>query len=316
MATTTQTASLPDYQEEYLQRLLASAEAAAQPATIIPANVVAPLSPGQQEAVRRGYEGVGGFAPFMQAGMATLGSGIGGYQQAGQALAGAAEQFDPGAQVGAFMDPYLEDVVSQQYADIERLGALQRQRAAGNAIGSGAFGGSRAAVGQAEVDRNVLEQQARTGAQLRSAGFSQALQASQNAFENARNRQLTTAQTMGNLSQGLGTAGVQQAGLGEAFQGAQQADVNALLSLGGLEQQQAQNILESQRQTALQRQMEPYQRVGFLSDIFRGVPTASQTTQATSAPGPSAISQIAGLGLGIAGLNQSGVFGQLGDLLS
>ena len=316
MATTTQTASLPDYQEEYLQRLLASAEAAAQPATIIPANVVAPLSPGQQEAVRRGYEGVGGFAPFMQAGMATLGSGIGGYQQAGQALAGAAEQFDPGAQVGAFMDPYLEDVVSQQYADIERLGALQRQRAAGNAIGSGAFGGSRAAVGQAEVDRNVLEQQARTGAQLRSAGFSQALQASQNAFENARNRQLTTAQTMGNLSQGLGTAGVQQAGLGEAFQGAQQADVNALLSLGGLEQQQAQNILESQRQTALQRQMEPYQRVGFLSDIFRGVPTASQTTQATSAPGPSAISQIAGLGLGIAGLNQSGVFGGLGDLLS
>jgi len=315
MATTTQTASLPDYQEEYLQRLLASAEAAAQPATIIPANVVAPLSPGQQEAVRRGYEGVGAFAPFMQAGMATLGAGIGGYQQAGQALAGAAEQFDPGAQVGAFMDPYLEDVVSQQYADIERLGALQRQRAAGNAIGSGAFGGSRAAVGQAEVDRNVLEQQARTGAQLRSAGFSQALQASQNAFENARNRQLTTAQTMGNLSQGLGQAGVQQAGLGEAFQAGQQADVNALLSLGGLEQQQAQNILESQRQTALQRQMEPYQRVGFLSDIFRGVPTASQTTQATSAPGPSAISQIAGLGLGIAGLNQSGVFGQVGDLI-
>jgi hypothetical protein len=108
---------------------------------------------------------------------------------------------------------------------------------------------------------------------------------------------------------------VQQAGLGEAFQAGQQADVNALLSLGGLEQQQAQNILEAQRQTALQRQMEPYQRVGFLSDIFRGVPTAQQVTQTTSAPGPSAISQIAGLGLGIYGLSQGNVLGGLGSLL-
>lgn len=312
MAETTQTATLPQYQEDYLQRLLASAEAVAQPATFIPAQTVAPLSPGQQAAVQRGYQGVGGFQPFIEAGMATLGAGIGGYQQAGQALTGAAEQFDPGAQVGAFMDPYLENVVQQQYRDIERLGDLQRQQARGQAIGSGAFGGSRAAVQEAEVGRNVLEQQARTGAQLRSAGFSQALNAAQQAFENARNRQLTTAQTMGNLSQGLGAAGVQQAGLGQAFQQGQQADINTLLSLGGMEQQQAQNILEAQRATALQRQMEPYQRVGFLSDIFRGVPTASQTTQTTSAPGPSAISQIAGLGLGIAGLSQG--LGGLGSL--
>jgi len=315
MATTTQTASLPQYQEDYLKRLLESAEAVAQPAQFIPAQVVAPLTPGQQEAVRRGYEGVGAFAPFMEAGMATLGAGIGGYQQAGQALAGAAEQYDPGAEVGAFMDPYLEDVVQQQYADIQRLGDLQQQEARGQAVGAGAFGGSRQAVAGTEISRNVLEQQARTGGQLRSAGFSQALQASQQAFENARNRQLQTAQTMGNLAQGLGQAGVQQAGLGEAFQAGQQADVNTLLSLGGLEQQQAQNILEAQRTTALQRQMEPYQRVGFLSDIFRGVPTASQTTQTTSAPGPSAIQQIAGLGVGLAGLGQAGVLGGLGSLL-
>ena len=313
MAETTETRSLPQYQEDYLKRLLASAEAVAQPATFIPAQTVAPLSPGQQAAVQRGYQGVGGFQPFVEAGMATLGAGIGGYQQAGQALAGAAEQFDPGQQVGAFMDPYLEDVVQQQYADIGRLGDIQQMQARGQAAGAGAFGGSRQAIAETEIGRNVLEQQARTGAQLRSAGFGQALQAAQQSFENARNRQLTTAQTMGNLSQGLGTAGVQQAGLGQAFQQGQQADVNTLLSLGGMEQQQAQNILEAQRQTALQRQMEPYQRVGFMSDIFRGVPTASQTTQTTSAPGPSTISQVAGLGLGLAGLSQG--LGGLGSLL-
>ena len=315
MQTSTTQYQLPEYMQEYQKRLLASAEAVAQPAQFVPAQVVAELTPGQLEAVRRGYEGVGAFAPFMEAGMATLGAGIGGYQQAGQALAGAAEQFDPGTQVGAFMDPYLEDVVQQQYADIGRLGDIQQMQARGQAVGSGAFGGSRQAVAGTEIGRNVLEQQARTGAQLRSAGFGQALQAAQGAFENARNRQLTTAQTMGNLAQGLGQAGIQQAGLGEAFQAGQQADVNALLSLGGLEQQQAQNILEAQRQTALARQYEPYQRVGFLSDIFQGIPTASSTTQTTSAPGPSAISQIAGLGLGIAGLNQTGVLGGLGSLV-
>lgn len=313
MATTTQTASLPEYQEDYLRRLLASAEAVAQPATFIPAQTVAPLSPGQQAAVQMGYQGVGGFQPFIEAGMATLGAGIGGYQQAGQALAGAAEQFDPSAQVGAFMDPYLENVVQQQYQDIQRLGDIQQMGARGQAVGAGAFGGSRQAIAGTEIGRNVLEQQARTGAQLRSAGFQQALQSAQNAFEAARGRQLQTAQTMGNLAQGLGSAGVQQAGLGQAFQQGQQADINTLLSLGGMEQQQAQNILEAQRQTALQRQMEPYQRVGFMSDIFRGVPTASQTTQTTSAPGPSAISQIAGLGLGIAGLSQG--LGGLGSLI-
>jgi len=314
MATTTDSLSLPEYQEDYLQRLLASAEAAAQPATFIPAQTVASLTPGQLEAVERGYQGVGSFQPFVEAGMSTLGAGIGGYQQAGQALAGAAEQFDPSTQVSAFMDPYLENVVQQQYDDIQRLGDLQRQQAKAQAVGSGAFGGSRQAVAGTEIGRNILDQQARTGAQLRSAGFGQALQAAQQSFENARNRQLSTAQTMGNLSQGLGTAGVQQAGLGQAFQQGQQADINTLLSLGGMEQQQAQNVYEAQRQTALQRQMEPYQRIGFMSDIFQGVPTAQQVTQTTSAPGPNAISQIAGLGLGIYGLSQ-GNLGGLGSLI-
>lgn len=311
MATTTQVNQLPEYMQDYQKFMLDSAQAVASPAQFIPAQQAAPLTPGQTEAVRRGYEGVGSFAPYMQAGTATLGSGIGGYMQAGQALEGAAAQFDPSTQVEAFMDPYREEVIEQQYEDIQRLGNAQLNQANAQAAMAGAYGGDRSAVQTAEIGRNVLDQQARTGGQLRSQGFGQALQAAQSSFEAARNRQLEVSKTMGSLSQGLGQAGIQQAGLGQAAQGAGQSDVNALLSLGGLEQQQAQNVLEAQRTTALQRQMEPYQRVGFLSDVFQGVPTASSATQTTSSPGPSTISQIAGIGLGLAGLNSSGFLGNI-----
>jgi len=390
MATTTKTTALPEFLEEAQKGIISAAQDLTGQQVTIPAHVVAQLSPGQLEAVRRGYAGVGAFAPFMEAGMATLGSGIGGYMDAANALQGVAAQYDPRGQamgggyggrpgptnmqtieeamgglrpapmmqrteatpeqraaatsgfldslpeglrgtigepmsafsapqrtggVEAFMDPYLEDVVQQQYADIQRLGDIQQQQARGSAVGAGAFGGSRQAVAGAEIGRNILEQQARTGGQLRSAGFSQALQASQQAFENARNRQLQASQTMGNLAQGLGQAGVQQAGIGEAYQAGQQADVNALLSLGGLEQQQAQNILDAQRATALERQYEPYQRLGFLSDIFGGVSTGQQALTTATAPSPSAIQQIAGLGVGLAGLGQAGILGGLGSLI-
>ena len=53
--------------------------------------------------------------------------------------------------------------------------------------------------------------------------------------------------------------------------------------------------------------MEPYQRISFMSDIFRGVPSTSSTLTTKTAPDPSGISQIAGLGVGLAGLSEAGV---------
>ena len=82
-----------------------------------------------------------------------------------------------------YMDPYLEDVVQRAQSDIGRQGEIQQQAAAAKAVGSGAFGGSRAAVLQGEIGRNVLEQQARTGERLRSAGFAQASKLAQDAAQ-------------------------------------------------------------------------------------------------------------------------------------
>jgi hypothetical protein len=84
-------------------------------------------------------------------------------------------------------------------------------------------------------------------------------------------------------------------------------DINTLLGIGGLTQQMGQQGLDFARQNALQQQSEPFQRLGFLSDLFRGVPSAQQTTTQT-APPASMGSQL--MGLGIAGLGAYGQFGR------
>ena len=56
---------------------------------------------------------------------------------------------------------------------------------------------------QAEIARNVMDQQARTGSQLRSQGFAQA----QNAAQQAAQQQLRQAQLTGQLGQTTGALG-------------------------------------------------------------------------------------------------------------
>jgi hypothetical protein len=160
-------------------------------------------------------------------------------------------------------------------------------------VGQGAFGGSRQAIARNELASNILDQQAKTAGQLRAAGFESALQQARNlADAQIRERSL------------LGQLAGQQAGLGGLQQQLQQQDVANLLGIGSLQQGQAQALLDAARQGDLQQAYEPFQRLGFFSDILRGVPTASQTVTATTAPTPSLLSQIGGVaatGLGLAG---------------
>ena len=292
------TTRLPEFQEQYLANLLTSAEGLFKPTSEGGLGLTMPFAPAQQAALQEGQtkaieaalgrdpslSGVGAYQPFLQ----QAGAGLTG---AMQTAAGAS--MDPTA-YQEYMDPYLEDVVQRAQADVARQGQIQEQAAAAKAVGQGAFGGSRAAVLQGEIGRNTLEQQARTGERLRSAGFAQASKLAQDAAQ----QQLRQAQLSGALSQGI-------AGLGQMAQTAGVQDINTLLGIGGLQQQQAQTGLNIGQQNLLAQQQLPFQQVGFLSDIFQGVPALQQTTSQTTLPPPNPMSQI--LGLGIAGL---GAYGQ------
>jgi len=338
--TTEQTVRLAPFQEEFLADIFKSAEAVTEPGSSMPfaPQQLEGLSQSQLDAISRARAGVGSFEPFLQRGSQAIGQGIGavgtglgtigtGLGTIGSAIdqtAGATYDFDP-TSYQQFMNPFTEDVIAATQADIARQGQMQQNQIGGQAVASGAFGGSRQAVAEQELARNVMDQQARTGAQLRSQGFQQAQNlaqqaATQRAQQALRQAQLTgqlgqtTGQlgaTTGQLGQTIGQLGTSTAALGQLGQQLGVQDVNTLLGIGGLQQQQGQKQLDIDRANELAREALPFQRVGFLSDIFRGVPALQQTTSRVSTPPPSRSSQL--LGLGIAGLGAVGQAGGFGN---
>jgi len=307
--TTEQTVRLAPFQEEFLADIFKSAEAITEPGSSMPfsAQQLAGLSQGQRDAIARATSGVGSFEPFLQKGAEAIGQGIGQLGTAQQYVAGAG--FSP-TDFRQFMDPYTEDVIATTQADIARQGAMQQNQLGASAVGAGAFGGSRQAVAQGEIARNVMDQQARTGAQLRSQGFAQA----QNLAQQAAQQQLRQAQLTGQLGQTVAGLGTQTAALGQLGQQMGVQDVNTLLGIGGLQQGQTQKELDVTRANELAQQALPFQRIGFLSDIFRGVPALQQTVSRSTTPPPSRSSQL--LGLGIAGLGAVGSAGGFGNFFS
>ena len=293
-----------------------------------------------------GTSGIGGYAPLATTARGTLGTGLGtlgsaqdllgtGVSRMDEAtaaltpaygtLAGVAGEFDP-TTVSQYMDPYEEAVVQSALADIQREGDIAQRTLDAGAVGAGAFGGSRQGIERAEIVRNMLEQQAKMAAQLRSAGYQSALGQAQNAFEQARQRQLAQSSAyaglagqQGAIGQGIasiggqvGGLGVQQAGLGmQQLGAAEQAQRQRLLDLSSIQQAgQGRRGVEQARvdaaaETRRRQLYEPYTRVSYLSDIYKGAPTSSATLQGITAPrppSPSLFQQLAPLATAATGL--------------
>ena len=120
---------------------------------------------------------------------------------------------------------------------------------------------------------------------------------------------LARGQAIGQMGMGIGSLAQQQAGLGQLGQQLVGQDIERLARIGGMGQQQQQNILDAARQSQLQQMYEPYQRLGFVSDIYRGAPSTQQAITMQSQPGASPFQQVAGLG--IAGLGAYGAGRQM-----
>lgn len=280
MATQTveQVTRLAPFQEEFLKDIFAQAKALQDVTQPFAPQQAAGLQSAQQQAIAQAQAGIGGYQPYLQ------------QAQAASQRAGAFT--DPGA-VQQFFNPYENQVVQQTMQDIARAGEKQQQQAQAGAVRAGAFGGSRQAVLQGEIGRNVMEQQARSAGQLRQQGFQQAQTAAQRAAQlSAQQAQLSGA--LGGQAQRMGIQ-----------------DINTLMGIGSLQQSDAQRQLDIQRANLLAQQALPFQQVGFMSDVFRGVPALQQTFQTNTTPPPSQTSQL--LGLGIAGLGAVGAAGGMGN---
>jgi len=205
----------------------------------------------------------------------------------------------PDAAAG-YMSQFEDAAVQQALADVARQGELQQQNLAFQAEQAGAFGGSRQAVAEQELNRNILEQQGRTAAQMRAAGF-----------ESAADRAMQAAQTTGQLGQigASAAANAAQAG-GQLGLSAEQLAQASALQGGQLGLQGAQAYGQMGAQGA-QMQMQGAEAAGNL-----GL-QSSQLGLSGIQAGLGAQQQAAGLGQGIAGLGQQVAgLGQLGQQLN
>ena len=219
----------------------------------LPTMQIAPLSGMEQQGITAaGQTGVG--QATTQQGIASALQGI------------------QGPNISQFFNPYQSYVTNE----IARQGQIQGNQIASNAIQSGAFGGGREGVQQAENQARTLG----LIGQSQATGFNTALGAAQNQQQ----AQLTGGQLLGQL--------------GTTQQAQAQGDINQLMASGGLQRQLAQQTLDATRQSQLQQQYEPYQRLEFLKNQYAAGPTSQSGITATTAPAANPLAQSIGTGLG------------------
>ena len=331
---TTQTVRQAPYLEDFQKRILEASFARGETPVTIPDIQVAGLDPLTQQASTIG-QGIGQFMPYLTTGAETIGTGLSTLQsqaagvpamftQAQQQALGTTGAYDP-TSAAAFMDPYQQNVTQDALAEMQRQAAIQQNQLSAQAVGAGAFGGSREGIAQAELGRNLADIQSRRIFEDASRNFNQAQNAAQTAFENQQRRQQGVAQLLGGLGStvaqeatrlgaGIGSLGSAQANLAGMGQGLIGQQAQMFSQLGATNQTQAQRELDAARQAELQQSYEPFQRISFMSDIFKPQIGSSQSTLGVQvAPSPSPISQA--IGAGIAGFGITKAIGNpFGDL--
>ena len=188
--------------------------------------------------------------------------------------------------IGERMSPYMQQVVDIEKREAERAADARRQQLAAQAVGSRAFGGSREAFMQSELDRNLQQQLGDIQARGQQAAFQQA----QQAFEQQKQRQLA--------------GGQQMAGMAPIQSGVQFKELGALAGIGEQQRQQQQKALDLGFQQFREEQTYPEASLQQYQSIIRGFPLQPTTTQTQQSilPTPSLGQQLIGMGTGALGL--------------
>jgi len=241
---------------------------------------VAGQDPMQTQAAALATQGVGSYSPYLQAAQTAQTAGAGALGNAATAVGGlGAIQNQAAASTGAnayqpFMSPYQSQVIDATLSefDKQRLGGQQQIRDA--AVSSGNFGGGREGAMMGQYNADSLADRGALQSQMLQQGFGQAQQAANQNFTNQG--ALFNMQNQQNLSnQGLagafGNQMNQQFGLSDFNRTGMGQDINALGSLGALNQGQQQAYLSADQQQAQTGAYEPYGRLSQYGNTLTGL---------------------------------------------
>lgn len=238
----------------------------------------------------------------------TAGQGVNlsglGYEAAGAGNRYAQQATNP-SDMQAYMSPYMQNVVDIQQREAQRQADIAGTQRGAQAVKSGAFGGSRQAIMDAEAARNLAMQKG----DIQATGLQSAFQQAQQAQQYGANLGLQGLQAG---MQGVGAGiGAQQAGYSQAMQGGnqlaalggqqfktQQDIYNLQNQFGGQQQALEQQKLNQAMQDYANAQQYPLMQLGTMSNMIRGLPMQASSTQQYQAQ-PSMLTQgIGALGAG------------------
>jgi hypothetical protein len=304
--------AIPDFLEDtvkdYSKQATAAYSAPINTDTFTGRQFVAGQDPMQTQAANLATQGVGSYSPYLSAAQTAQTQGAGALGQSASTIGGlgsltGAQAYQP------FMSPYQTDVINATLSEYDksRLGGQQSIRDA--AVNSGNFGGGREGAMMGQYNADSLVNRGALQSQMLQQGFGQAQQAAQQNFGNQQG--LFSMQNQQNLSnQGLagafGNQMNQQFGLSDFGRQGMGQDINALGSLGSVNQAQNQALLNADQQAAQTGAYEPYGRLNQYGNMLTGLSggVAGQQYQQEEASDPYA--DALGAATGVAGL-----FGQI-----
>jgi len=247
--------------QDYGQQLAGLTSIPLDTSTFAPS--VAGQDPLQTQAASLASSGVGAYSPYLtqaatqgtQA-ISTLG-GVSPYISGAAGLTGTGAGTGAGS-IASYMSPYQQQVIDTSLAEFDRQAAARQQGISDQAVALGGYGGGREGVQLAEYQAGSDRNRALLQAGMLQQGYGVGQQARQQDLMN----QLTLGGAQAGLAQGQLGMGQYQQGLAQLAPQLAGGDIGTLSQIGGIQQQQAQNVLNAQQQASQMAAMEPYQRMG------------------------------------------------------
>lgn len=192
--------------------------------------------------------------------------------QMGPAERVSTERFIEPGTAEAYMSPYIQRVLDTQRREAVRAEDIERQKRGARATMSGAFGGSRQAIEEAEANRNL---QTRLG-DIEATGLQKAYETAQQQFASDQARALAAAQA--NQQAGL-TTGAQNLAAQLGVQGlGTQAGMQ--LALANLSNEQQANVVNAANQLQAQGMTAQQAMQAALANQQAGLTTGAQNLAA------------------------------------
>jgi len=235
----------------------------------------------------------------------------------------AAKSFTGAGTAQSYMSPYQQNVTDIQLREAQRQADIATTGRQSEQVSKGAYGGSRAAIMDAEAARNLALQKGDIQAQGLQAAYGQGMNQF-NVEQQANQAAANLNAQQGQFGAGLGLQGLQTALTGAGTLGnlanaqyTQNMGINQLQNTyGAQQQQQAQAGLTNQYNDFITSQNYPYKQIGFMSDILRGVPTSNLGTnlyESKTAAQPTIGSTLAGAGQIAYGLTKMAKGGRVSE---